>query len=71
MDLHSLGKWLIGVGLLIALAGAIVSFMPKVPWLGKLPGDIFIKRGHATFYFPIVTCLALSLIVSLISRLFR
>ena len=40
-------------------------------WLGKLPGDIRIERGHSGFYFPIVTCIILSIVLSLILSLFR
>lgn len=58
------GIILIGLGLLLTLAG-------KIPWLGRLPGDIYYKSEHLTFYFPIVTCLIVSVIVSLIFFLFR
>ena len=71
MEFHSLGKWLIGAGLFLALTGVAVSFLPRVPWLGRLPGDIFIKRENFSFYFPLATCLLLSLIVSIFFRLFR
>ena len=71
MELHSLGKWLIVAGLSLALAGAAISFLPRVPFLGRLPGDIYIKRENFSFYFPLATCLLLSLIVSIFFRLFR
>ena len=63
-----MGKLLILAGLLLVGVGVIVQM--GVP-LGRLPGDIIIRRGNSTFYFPIVTCLLLSLLFTLISWLFR
>ena len=57
------GIALIGIGLLAAL-------FTKVPGLGKLPGDITIQKGSFTFYFPLATCLILSLILTLVFTLF-
>ena len=71
MEFQSLGKWLIGAGLFLALVGVVFTLSPRVPWLGRLPGDIYIKRGNFSFYFPLATCLLLSLIVSIFFRLFR
>ena len=71
MEFQSLGKWLIGAGLFLALVGVVFTLSPRVPWLGRLPGDIFIKRENFSFYFPLATCLLLSLIVSIFFRLFR
>ena len=67
----SLGKWLIAAGLVLALAGVVIGFLPRVPWLGRLPGDIYIKKENFSFYFPLATCLGVSLVVSLLLRLFR
>ncbi len=68
-----LGKALIALGTLIALVGALVLLAAKLPtlsgglgWLGRLPGDIFIKRDNFTFYFPLTTSLLISVIVSLL-----
>jgi hypothetical protein len=58
------GVVLIGVGLLLTLAG-------KIPWLGTLPGDIYYKSDHVTVYFPLATCLLISVVVSLLFWLFR
>jgi hypothetical protein len=69
MDFHALGKWLIGAGLILALLGVVFSFLPKFSWVGHLPGDLTIKRDHFSFYFPLTTCLILSLVISLIARL--
>jgi hypothetical protein len=51
--------------------GLIFIFGSKVPGLGRLPGDIFIKKENVTFFFPIVTCILISIIVTLILSLFR
>lgn len=64
------GKILIVAGLAIAALGLFLIFSPKIPWLGRLPGDILIKRGSSTFYFPIVTCIILSVVLTLLARFF-
>jgi hypothetical protein len=66
-----LGRLLVIVGGLLAVLGVIILLAGKVPFLGRLPGDIFYRRGGFTFYFPIVTCLVLSLILTLVLRLLR
>jgi len=69
------GKILIFFGFLLILIGLIFSFAGKIPYFGKLPGDIYIKRENFTFYFPITTCILVSIILSiifyLISRFFK
>jgi hypothetical protein len=50
--------------------GVLAGFFSKVPMLGKLPGDIFIRRGSFTFYFPVATCVLLSLILTLVFTIF-
>ncbi|MEK6564534.1 MAG: DUF2905 domain-containing protein [Candidatus Omnitrophota bacterium] len=64
-----LGKTLIFLGLVIVLLGVFLLIFGKIPFLGKLPGDIYVSRKNFTFYFPFVTCILLSLIFSLIMRL--
>lgn len=61
-----LGKALIAFGLLIALAGVVLVLVGRVPWVGRLPGDIHIQRGNFTFYFPLATSLLLSVVLTLI-----
>jgi len=61
-------RLLIGVGLLLVAAGVLVHF--GVP-LGRLPGDIVIKRGNSTFYLPIVTCLIVSVVLTVLSMILR
>jgi len=68
--LDGVGKILLVAGLAIAVLGLLLMFGPKIPWLGRLPGDILIKRGNTTFYFPVVTCIVLSIVISLLARLF-
>ncbi len=67
----SFGKVLIFLGILLVVLGAILSAGIKVPWLGQLPGDITIRRENFSFYFPLTTCLLLSLIITLVLYLFR
>ena len=67
----TLGKSLILIGIVIALLGVIVVFAGKIPWLGRLPGDIYIKRDNFTFYFPLATSILLSIIISLIFWLLK
>jgi hypothetical protein len=70
--MNGLGRPLIITGLLLVAAGLIISFAPKLPtWLGRLPGDIQIKRANFSFYFPLATCLLISAIISLIMWLLR
>jgi len=63
-----MGRTLIALGLAIAAVGALISL--GVP-LGRLPGDIVVRRGGGTFYFPIVTCIVVSLLLSLLASLWR
>jgi len=64
--MNDVGRMLVVLGVLIALAGAVLLVVGRVPWLGRLPGDIHIERGNWTFYFPLATCLLLSVVVTLI-----
>jgi Protein of unknown function (DUF2905) len=69
--LRALGRTLLLLGAVLALVGALLYFGRKLPFrLGKLPGDIIHRGEHTTFYFPIVTCLVLSLGLSLLFWLF-
>ena len=63
----SFGRTLIFIGLAIVLLGVIISLGEKLPIrFGRLPGDIVVRGKHSTFYFPLVTCLLLSAILSLV-----
>ncbi len=66
-----LGKTLILIGAIIVLVGLFFSLGGKIPFLGKLPGDIRIERDNFTFFFPLGTCLLISALLSLVFWLFR
>jgi hypothetical protein len=67
---RDVGKLIVIVGVITTVVGLVIwsGFAPK--WLGRLPGDIRIERGHSAFYFPIVTCIILSIVLSLLLSLF-
>lgn len=69
--MNGLGRSLIMLGLLLAALGVLISLAPRLPWLGKLPGDIFVKREQFSFYLPLTTSLLVSLALSLLFWLFR
>ena len=73
-DLGGVGKLLIGFGVVMIVLGGIFLFLGnlsgKAPWIGRLPGDIFIERGNWSFYFPLATSILLSIILTLIFSLF-
>ena len=66
-----LGKILMVIGISVLTLGALLWLGGKVPGIGKLPGDIIIKRGNFTFYFPLATSILVSIILSIILVLFR
>ena len=59
------------LGVVIALVGVVLLMVGRVPWLGRLPGDLIIERGGSTFYFPLTTCILISVIISLVLYFFR
>ncbi len=61
-----LGKALVILGAALLIVGLLLLFAGKIPFLGKLPGDIIIRRQNFTFYFPLATSIILSLLISLI-----
>jgi len=65
------GKSLIYIGLVLVVLGVLISLGGKIPWLGHLPGDIYIQRERFAFYFPIATCLLISIIVTLVLYFLR
>ena len=69
--MRELGKFVAVIGAIITLMGLMMwgGLVPK--WLGRLPGDIRIEREHSVFYFPIVTCIVLSILLSLLVSIFR
>ncbi len=69
--MSDLGRFLIFIGVILVIVGAVFLLAPKLPWLGRLPGDFSFKRGNVSFYFPLGTCILISIILSLIMYLFR
>ena len=69
--MHELGKFLVILGTTILLVGLALWSGFGGGWLGRLPGDIRIERGNSAFHFPIVTCIIISIALSLILSLFR
>jgi len=67
----ALGKFLILLGIFIILVGLFLLLGEKIPWVGRLPGDIIIRKKNFTFYFPIVTSIIISIVLTLLFALFR
>ena len=69
--MSDLGRILIVIGVILVIVGAVLLLAPKLPWLGRLPGDISYQRGNFSFYLPLGTCIVISIILTLIMYLFR
>lgn len=65
-ELSRLGIWLIGAGLVLAVAGLVLAGVGRIPGLGRLPGDFYYEGEHLRVYVPLTTCLLLSILLSLI-----
>ncbi|WP_366922599.1 DUF2905 domain-containing protein [Metallumcola ferriviriculae] len=71
-EMSAIGKMLLGLGIIISIIGLILIFGGKLLPLGKLPGDIYIRKGNFTFYFPLVSGILISIILTiLLNLLFR
>jgi len=66
-----MGKMLIMMGAVLMLLGLMMTLGNKIPWIGRLPGDIIIKRDHFSFYFPLTSCIIVSIILTILFYLFR
>jgi uncharacterized membrane-anchored protein len=66
-----MGRILIVLGIILIVVGIGLSLAPKIPWLGRLPGDVVIRKEGFVIYFPLATCLLVSLVLSLLLRIFR
>ena len=64
MDFQAIGKFLVAGGIVITLVGVGLMFIDKIPFLGRLPGDIIIKRENFQFYFPLTTGIVLSILIT-------
>ena len=69
--MFGVGRMLMIVGGALLLLGTLFSFGARIPWLGRLPGDIVIERDNFRFYFPITTSIVISIILSLLAAAFR
>lgn len=69
MNFQSLGKLLVLAGIVLVLLGGFLFLAGKLPGFGRLPGDILIRRKSFSFYFPLVTCLLISVILTIILNL--
>ncbi len=63
-----IGRWLIGVGILLVVIGLVMLAAGRLPWLGRLPGDILIERDNLTIFIPLGTMLVVSLILTIIAN---
>jgi hypothetical protein len=70
MPFNGLGKLLIMVGGILMIIGAVMVLAGKIPWLGRLPGDIYVERPNFIFFFPLSTSILVSVILSLVLYLF-
>ena len=66
----SFGRLLIMFGLILAAVGGVILLVGRVPFIGRLPGDIYIQRKNFTFYFPLATSILLSIILTLLFSFF-
>ncbi len=64
-----ISKLLIGLGILFIIIGLLIPVISKIPFIGKLPGDIYIKKDNFVFYFPLATCIIISIVLTLILNL--
>lgn len=69
--MSELGRLLVIAGVILAVVGAVLWLFPKIPWLGRLPGDLVWQRGRWTFYFPLGTSILVSVVLTLLLYLFR
>lgn len=66
-----IGKALVLAGITIAVIGVVFMLGEKIPWLGKLPGDIYVHKNNFSFYFPLATSIIISIIISLVLILIK
>jgi len=70
--MQEIGKFVLIIGLVLVVVGGILCrFSGWFGWVGKLPGDISVQKGNFSFYFPVVTCILISVVLTLLSWLFR
>ena len=70
--MQEIGKFVVILGVFLVVVGVILWRFPGLfAWVGKLPGDIAVQKGNFSFYFPVVTCIVVSIVLTLLSWLFR
>ena len=69
--MEPLGKSLVLIGISIVLIGVLMWGLSSIPFVGRLPGDIYVRRGNFTFYFPLATCILISIIATILFSLMR
>lgn len=67
--LRDMGRYMILGGIVLLVMGAVFMFAEKLPFIGRLPGDISVKKGNFSFYFPVTTCILASIVLSVIMYL--
>jgi len=68
--MQDLGRLLVILGAITVVAGLVLLYAPRVPWLGRLPGDVVLRRGHLTVYAPFATALVVSVVLTILLNLF-
>jgi len=66
MEIQPLGKLLIILGIFLVVFGILIVLAPKIPYIGRLPGDVYLKRDNFIFYFPLVSSIVISIVLTLI-----
>ncbi len=69
--MQEIGRFLIIISAILGFSGLLLTFFDKIPFIGKLPGDILIQRKNFTFYFPLTTSILISIILTIIFNLLR
>ena len=69
-QMYTLGKYILLAGVFLSAMGLLIMLAGKIPGLGRLPGDIYVKKENFTFYFPLATSIVLSLLLTLILNFF-
>lgn len=67
---HYIGKLLVVLGIVVVVVGLLFMLADKIPWLGRLPGDIIVRKKNFTFYFPLATSILISIVLTLLFLLF-
>jgi hypothetical protein len=68
--MEQIGRMLVVLGVLVTLAGGALLLAGRIPWLGRLPGDFVLRRGPVTVYFPLVTSIVVSIVLTILLNLF-